>query len=93
MDSRDRRFEPDAPSPLPDGWCRDLYADDFTPPQSGWPPQAVFGPDAVRRHIEKSEQLRRARAARSGNGENAPAGVSESGRAILRLSFRVILSL
>jgi hypothetical protein len=40
-------------------WAADLYADDFVPPQSGWPPQAVVGPDAIKLCIERS-QMRRA---------------------------------
>ena len=99
MDSREERLKPDAPCPLSPGWADDLYADDFVPPL-GWPPQAVFGPDTVRRHVERSEALRRARMERAtcnGGGEhrseiNESALVSESARAILRLSIKLTLS-
>src|SRR5262249_42834837 len=74
MESRDRRFEPNAPPRLPDGWCKDLYADDFVPPQSGWPPQAVVGPDAIRLHVERSELMRRARRGNGSGNDKPPEG-------------------
>jgi hypothetical protein len=52
-------------------WAADLYADDFVPPQSGWPPQAAVGPDMIKLHIERSELMRRAR---RGNGDDASEG-------------------
>jgi hypothetical protein len=83
MDSQATSLEPDAPPRLPPGWIDEFYATDWTPPPSGWPPQAVAGPDAIKRHVERSEVLRRERAERAeratfrtsnggGNGSGEP---------------------